>query len=760
MSRIDHETVQRILDSANIVEVVSDFVTLKRRGTGYIGLCPFHNERTPSFSVSPSRNMCKCFSCGKGGSPVNFLMNLENMSYSEALRWLAKKYGIEVKERELTDKERSDAAERESLLAVNDFALHFFEDTMQNSDEGRDIGLAYFRERGISDVSVRKFHLGYAPGDSTALYRAACEKGFQEKSLIDTGLCMRNEKGIYDRFRGRVIYPVLGLTGSVVAFGGRTLRSDKKMAKYVNSPESAVYSKKRELYGLYQARQAITRKDKVILVEGYMDVISMHQSGVENVVASSGTSLTDEQVILLRRFTRNVTVIYDSDSAGIHAALRGVDMLLEAGLNVKVLLLPDGEDPDSFAQHHGNEEVQLYLDSHETDFIKFKSSVLLNGTENDPLARARAIADIVRSISVIPDPLTRQIYIDTCARDFGLSDKVLAQQLAVFLAKNEEEREKQQQRQRAARSLQNKEPLSSFNEPDLHEGHGTHDENIPVSPLSVIPDEALRRAVAGGGTPDQSRQQALQSKHLSYIAPFEKELLRYVVRYGLMYLCDRLTEDNEQVPMSVLEYIDVQLQNDAISFEIPLHARLWRRMCDIAGPHWTEDFARESERLKIERQRKLSDGIDQIRAEGTGIAAMQQHEQALNERLDAEMHEAQTAYARHYAEKILCSDPDSELRVLATEMADDKYVLSKVHTKFQKVETEEERLNDLVPRALSELKNAILNCKIAEIKHNLQLAAAEGQDPTPYLTELTELTALKGSFAHILGDRIITPGRI
>ena len=377
MRRIDSETVRHILDTANIVDVVSDFVSLKRRGANYVGLCPFHNERTPSFSVSPARGICKCFSCGKGGSPVNFIMELEQMSFNEALRYLANKYHIEIKEHEVSDEERQQESERESMWAVNDFALRHFEENLTTHPDGKAIGLAYFRERGINDAMVARFHLGYALERTNALYEAATAKGFDERFLVDTGLCIRNERGqVYDRFKGRVIYPVHSISGKVVAFGGRTLRSDKQTAKYVNSPESAIYHKSSQLYGLYQAKRAIVERGKCILVEGYMDVISMHQSGVENVVASSGTSLTDGQIRLIHRFAENVTVIYDSDAAGIKASLRGIDMLLAEGLNVKVLLLPEGEDPDSFAQHNSSAEVEKYIAENETDYIRYKTHKL------------------------------------------------------------------------------------------------------------------------------------------------------------------------------------------------------------------------------------------------------------------------------------------------------------------------------------------------------------------------------------------------
>ena len=385
MRLIDQVTVQRILDAADIVEVVSDFVSLKRRGANYIGLCPFHNERTPSFSVSKSKGICKCFSCGKGGSPVNFVMEHEQMTFNEALRYLAKKYNIEIVEQELTEEQRDRERDRENMFAVNEWAMQHFETNLTQTADGRDIGLSYFRHRGISDEMIKKFHLGYALEQNDILYTQAIERGFSEKYLLSTGLCMRNDKGrVYDRFRGRVIYPVQTLSGKVVAFGGRTLKTDKSVAKYVNSPESEIYLKRKVLYGLYQAKQSIVKKDHCYLVEGYMDVISMYQSGVTNVVASSGTSLTTDQVSLIHRFTENVTVIYDSDAAGIKASLRGIDMLLAEGLNVKVVQFPEGEDPDSYARSHSSSEVEEYLATHSTDFIKFKSDILMDGVSSVP----------------------------------------------------------------------------------------------------------------------------------------------------------------------------------------------------------------------------------------------------------------------------------------------------------------------------------------------------------------------------------------
>ena len=406
---IDRRTVDKILDAADIVDVVSDFVHLRKRGANYIGLCPFHNEKTPSFSVSRAKGICKCFSCGKGGSPVNFIMEHEQMSYYEALKYLAKKYNIEVVEKELTDKEKQEQSERENLLATNEFAMMQFEKNLFETNDGRNIGLSYFYERGFNDDIIKKFHLGYSMEANDALCNTIKKNGYNIQNAIHTGLCIQNGERIYDRFKGRVMFPVLNISGKVIAFGGRTLHPERDKAKYVNSPESIIYKKSNELYGLYQAKKAITKNDKCFLVEGYTDVLSMHQAGIENVVASSGTSLTEGQIRMIHRFTNDITVLYDGDSAGIRASLRGIDMLLSEGLNVKVLLLPDGDDPDSFAKKHNATEFQEFIAKNETDFIIFKTTILLQGLEDDPFKKAEAINDIIKSISVIPNIILRNI---------------------------------------------------------------------------------------------------------------------------------------------------------------------------------------------------------------------------------------------------------------------------------------------------------------------------------------------------------------
>ena len=453
---IDRETVDRILDTADIVDVVSDFVSLRRRGANFIGLCPFHDEKTPSFSVSPAKQICHCFGCGKGGSPVNFVMEHEQMSYAEALRYLAKKYNIEIHEKELTSEEKAAQTERESMLVINDFAAQYFEEQLHNTDEGKDVGLSYFYERGFNDSTIKKFRLGYSPENSRSFYTAATKQGYNKQNLFNVGLCIDDHRGGgFDRFHGRVMFPVMNIAGKIIAFGGRTLKKTKEVAKYFNSPESAVYVKNRELYGLFQSKRAIVKEDKCYLVEGYTDVISMHQAGIENVVASSGTSLTEGQIRAIHRFTQNVTVLYDGDSAGIKASLRGIDMLLAEGLSIKVLLLPEGEDPDSFARSHSSSELKQFIKDNETDFISFKTRILLEGTERDPIKRAEAISSIVKSISVIPDQIKRAEYIKQCSTNIGTPERTLINEMNKFIRREREEKYKEAERE-AARQPQNK----------------------------------------------------------------------------------------------------------------------------------------------------------------------------------------------------------------------------------------------------------------------------------------------------------------
>lgn len=436
---IDRGTIDRIMDAADIVDVVKEFVTLRKAGVNYKGLCPFHDEKTPSFVVSPAKQLCKCFSCGKGGNAVHFVMEHEQMSYPEALKWLAKKYGIEVKERELSDEEKVAATARESMFVVNEWARDYFSDILHNNVDGISFGKAYFRQRGFRDDIIKKFQLGFALPGRDVMSKTALAKGFSAEYLEKTGLSFKTEDGrLLDRYHGRVIFPVHTVSGRVVAFGGRILTSDKKLAKYVNSPESEIYSKSRELYGLYFAKSAIVKHNRCYLVEGYTDVISMHQSGIENVVASSGTSLTSGQVRLIHRFTDNITVLYDGDSAGIKASLRGIDMLLAEGLKVNVLLLPDGDDPDSFARKHNATDYQAYIDKNQVDFIKFKINLLKEDAGDDPIKRAELIQEVVRSISVVPNDVVRQMYIKECASLLEVDEALVVTEIRKVRAANKD----------------------------------------------------------------------------------------------------------------------------------------------------------------------------------------------------------------------------------------------------------------------------------------------------------------------------------
>lgn len=562
---IDRATIQRVMDATDIVDVVSGFVTLKKAGANYKGLCPFHNERTPSFSISPARQMYKCFSCGKGGNAVHFLMELEHMTYPEAIKWLGRKYGIEIKEKELTNEEKLQQNERESMFALNEWACKYFEKTLHDTVDGVAIGMAYYRSRGFRDDIIRKFSLGYSLEQRDALAQAALSHGFKKEYLLKTGLCFETEdKQIFDRYRGRVIFPVHSVSGRVVAFGGRVLNTDKQknVGKYVNSPESDIYSKSHELYGLYQAKSAIVKHERCFLVEGYTDVISMHQSGIENVVASSGTSLTEGQILLLHRFTNNITVLYDGDAAGIKASLRGIDMLLAEGLNIKVLLLPDGDDPDSFARKHKAEEFQKYIDTHQVDFIKFKIDLLMSDAQSDPLKRAELVTNVVKSISVIPNEVVRQMYIHECATSLSVSEELIVNEI------NKQHRAKLQAERKKT------------------EGNATDDAHAADEVAAMAADE------------ERMQQLMLGETELAE----ERMLVALIVRYGDMPMDvvdaaeDVAEADAEKAAnqtevsnaalqqISVAHYIDTDLQADGLT----LHNAVYKQVLSEALVHVDE----------------------------------------------------------------------------------------------------------------------------------------------------------------------------
>ena len=564
---IDQLTIEKILDAANIVDVVSEFVTLRRRGVNYVGLCPFHNEKTPSFYVSPSKGICKCFSCGKGGNVIHFLMEHEQMSYWDAAKWLARKYGVPYNERELTESEKAIQNERESMFITNQFALDFFKDTLLNTDKGRAIGLAYFRKRGFRDDILEKFHLGYCPDEPDALARAALAKGYTRENLIKTGLCYERENDgqLRDRFHGRVIFPVHSIAGKVVAFGGRIMSSEAKVAKYVNSPESIIYSKSRELYGLWQAKQAIVRKDRCFLVEGYADVISMFQSGVENVVASSGTSLTPGQIRLIHRFTNNITVLYDGDKAGIKASLRGIDMLLAEGMNVKVLLLPDGEDPDSFAQGRGATAFQQYIETHQVDFIRFKVNLLMEDAADDPYSRSELIKSITQSISVIQDPIVRSVYITECSQIMKIDERLLINDV------NRRQREQAQAAPPIQRPAQSADENGQNPEPTAAESDNSETPSDPAPEPEISAEDKLRQDI-----------RALKREGFGPMMEKERLLSQLIVRYGGKLMCTFQDEEGQEQDMTVGQFIVGSLQNDGLEFRHPVYKRFVELMAEHA----------------------------------------------------------------------------------------------------------------------------------------------------------------------------------
>ncbi len=544
---IDHATIERIKDAANIVEVVSEFVTLRKSGSNYKGLCPFHDEKTPSFYVSPARGTCHCFGCGKGGNPVGFIMEHEQMTYPEALRWLARKYHIEIKERELSDDEKREQSERESMFIVNEWAASYFQHLMHDTADGVAIGMQYFRSRGFRDDIVSKFQLGFDSTDRRALAQEALRKGYKEDFLLKTGICYKNDRGeLIDRYAGRVIFPWIGISGKVVGFGGRLLDSRTKGVnqKYVNSPDSEIYHKDRELYGIYQAKKAIAKEDRVYMVEGYTDVISMHQCGIENVVANSGTALSVHQIHILHRFTSNITLLYDGDAAGIHAALRGTDMLLSEGMNLKVLLLPDGDDPDSFARKHSAEDFRKYIEEHQTDFIEFKTDLLLRN-ERDPLKRSEAINSVVRSISFVTNPILRDTYLHDCSVRMGINEATLINTLNNFIRSNREE---------TASSLNNSQSTQT----------ATQNSKLKIQ-----------------NTPSPLQQ----------ASKVEQMLVELVVRNGDTIIYNNVeTEDGTTVNLNVAQYIAYNLGVDGLKFANPLNSRILDEAVNHAGD---ENFCAE-----------------------------------------------------------------------------------------------------------------------------------------------------------------------
>ncbi len=611
---IDQTTIDRIYNAVQIEDVVGDYVSLRKRGVNLLGLCPFHDEKTPSFTVSPAKGIFKCFGCGKGGNSVHFLMEHEQISYYEALKQLARKYNIEIVEKELTEEEKQAKNDRESMLLVNVYAQKHFENTLHKHIDGKSIGLSYFKQRGFRDDIIKKFQLGYSLDERDAFTQEAIKSGYKKEYLVKTGLTIERENYVVDRFRGRVMFPIHSISGKVIGFGGRVLGSAENTAKYLNSPESEIYHKSRELYGIYFAKQAIVKQDRCYLVEGYTDVISMHQSGVENVVASSGTSLTEGQIRLIHRFTENVTVIYDGDSAGIKASLRGIDLLLAEGMNIKVMLLPEGEDPDSFAQKTDAADFIQKVENDSVDFIRFKCQLLLEDAGNDPIKRAKLVTDIVKSIATIPNQIIRAEYVKETSLILNVEERVLYHEI----------------------NKQKKNEKSKF---------------TPKSRVEETPKQE---------EPTRSQIVTTKSKQLFYKE--EKQLIRMLIMYGDMTLFSEVDEESgEKSEMSVAEYILMELETDEILLNNPLF-----------------ELIRKEYQQKMENEEKVN------------------------------------------FNQFFINHSNAEISKTAVELLTQKYELSKIHSKQQKVETEADKIEKLIPRFMYEYKLAIVmqqrNEKMLEIK--------------------------------------------
>lgn len=706
---IDRATVERIMDAAQIVDVVSDFVTLRRAGVNYKGLCPFHDDRTPSFVVSPAKGLCKCFACGKGGNAVHFIMEHEQLSYPDALRYLARKYHIEIQERELTDQEKLAQSERESMFVVNEWARDYFEQQLYDTVDGRAIGMAYFRSRGFRDDIIKRFQLGFSPMQKDALAREALGKGFREEYLVKTGLCIKQEHGgLKDRFWGRVIFPIHTVSGKVVGFGGRVLDQATKGVnmKYQNSPESSIYSKKKELYGLFQAKQAIVKNDLCFLVEGYTDVISMHQMGVEHVVSSSGTALTQQQIQMIHRFTENITVLYDGDAAGIKASERGIDMLLAEGMNVKVLLLPDGDDPDSFARNRTAAEYQAYLKEHQVDFIKFKTDLLLQEAQGDPIKLSRLVHSIVCSIAVVPDEIMRTLYTRETAAMLGMEEKVLVsainKQMSVYRTEQKKRRQNEERREQTAPVVSNStasdEPASAAGAP-VEPAEGAMPQNPqPDTPVETQPEAKAEEQTAEESTQFLSYIQKGQNGH--NMAFYQKELLlvQVLIRYGEHIVCYVEDEQGQEVPFTVVEFIYYALQEDKLNFQVALH----QRILDEALEHFREpDFS---------------------------------------------------------AQRYFLNHPDQAVSTLAFQLTSDKYQLSKYHTKNQKLVTDEDRLFDLVRHLMTDFKLAIIDEELKGILNRLRdpLILKDKEAYMKVMKHYMEVKEVESTLAKERGDRVIT----
>ncbi len=706
---IAEATVQKVISTADILDVVSDYVNLKRFGTNHRGLCPFHNEKSPSFSVSPSKNICKCFSCGKGGNPVHFIMELEGITFPEAIKFLAKKYNIEVKERELTDEEKKKQGVRESLLVLNTYAQKYFSQMLFEESEGINVGLSYFRERGFNPETVRKFQLGYSLDSRNHLSVKAQKDGYNKDLLIKTGLAGEDQTGkLYDKFRGRVIFPIHSISGSVRGFGGRILGNNTKAAKYLNSSDSEIYHKREELYGIFFAKEAIKKNDCCYIVEGYTDVISMHQAGVENVVAPCGTAITDGQIRLIGRHTKNFILLLDGDKAGINAALKIINPILEQGINLKCVLLPEGEDPDSFARKHSASEFQRYIDAKAVNFIDFKTGFLLNEARTDSLKMAELINSIAESIAVIPDLVLKSVYIQEAGQKTGIGADTIAKAVEHTIKLKEIEKAKKERYSSYQKGGLGQTPATATRQPQAST------QKRPTYGKQQQPSfEGYQQPPFGGyqqddfntqqqppfGTTAQQHtnqaapQQAVAENKGSALDRFEYAIITYIIKYGERKLGS--SDDNQDC--TVMQYIKAELEEDEIEFKNPIYSKV------------------------LYLAKSLNDDTP-----------------------------FESYFINHY---------DTEISTLAVDVAVEEYHLSKIHTKYATVETEVDKLVELIPRAVFELKDAMIRIEIQHLNEKLKDHTSK-DDPNELISimeQIRERNELRIVLARELGDRIITP---
>lgn len=806
---IDKATVQRIKDTANIVEVVSDYVHLTRRGSNYMGLCPFHNERTPSFSVNPRRNICHCFSCGKGGSPVNFIMEKENISYHDALRQLAKKYGIKIEERELTPEERRLATEREALLIAAEAAMKIMESDLSATQEGQEVGLSYLYHRGVTEEAIKAFHLGYALDKGSHVTSLLLKQGFDLEVLKSLGITGVSQQGNnYDKFRGRVIFPIMNSSGKTVGFGGRDLKGG--LAKYINSPESVLYRKNNELYGIYQAKNEIVRQDNCFLVEGYLDVISMWQSGLKNVVASSGTSLTDGQIAAIHRFTSNITLVYDGDAAGIKAALRGIDMLLSHKMKVSVLLLPDGHDPDSFSKEKSPEDFRDYVSRHSCDIIRFKMDVLMKDAGDDPRKKGEIINSVVQSIACIPEYVDRMIYVSDCARRLNIDEQAVASAVEKTRAQKVEQMKLDRRRREVTQRFPveaNPGITSADSTPDAHKPptdsirphlteNSAEDSATSVNPYSAPTDNS-------GGLGDSYVKSELLRKNP--MRPLEKRIIELIIKYGYLNMPPADSEETQEdadnnistskegknespniLPSQnkddsyfpIIDFIADELQEDGVEFSVPEYRSVFEIMLD-AFDDFLQEHDQEYELISKEVEKERKKRQQEIAISGGSLNDIEREEIKLDNELREKVNNHLREHARLYPGKFLASHEDNAVRNIANEFIYEKYVLSKIYVD-PSVNNDRYSEFDEVIRAITEWKSELLNVMLREVMSELRHISnaldgeaspsdnpGQGADNASRVRRMQELQEklssimrMRSQMAKDIGERVLCPKKI